>query len=484
MISFIKKKHILLLFIIFFALLYCSSAKQDWEKARSENTITSYREFLSEHSRGKLAEEARRNIDLIRRREIIPEFQASKTVKVSVKETYGNISKRLPFESTVRSILEHAGLDVAEADAETYDLTFDLDVRVSAGKKGYLNFGTQYAIAIISGTMRLSNTDGFTYEEDFSRANKAPGILSSHSNSGPHPNADSAPFQKVWQDHFLPYFLGKMKEVFGPYTLILALEDENPDVRLNAVKALKEVGEQRVFSPLFSALTDKDYYVRGEAHRALLEIGDPPLAVLDEALKSMDKYIKRYAILALGQKKESRAAELLVAALYSPGVFIEHRDWADTFAELIRYSLVRIGEPAFETLISAYRSALKKRDSLRESLKNNNSMKALRKKNDFRVGDILKEALLKLGKPAIEGWISVLEDANTDIRHLAATALREIDDPRAIPALIEAINDEESRVRNSVRYALESLTGKKLAEDQDAWQKWWEENKERFKDKN
>ena len=111
-------------------------------------------------------------------------------------------------------------------------------------------------------------------------------------------------------------------------------------------------------------------------------------------------------------------------------------------------------------------------------------MKALRKKNDFRVGDILKEALLKLGKPAIEGWISVLEDANTDIRHLAATALREIDDPRSIPSLIEAINDEESRVRNSVRYALESLTGKKLAEDQDAWQKWWEENKERFKDKN
>jgi HEAT repeat protein len=68
---------------------------------------------------------------------------------------------------------------------------------------------------------------------------------------------------------------------------------------------------------------------------------------------------------------------------------------------------------------------------------------------DHDVREASQNALTKLGGVAIPGLIDVLDDMNVDRRIAAVEALVHIgvSDPRVVPALIHALNDESSWVR-------------------------------------
>ena len=98
-----------------------------------------------------------------------------------------------------------------------------------------------------------------------------------------------------------------------------------------------------------------------------------------------------------------------------------------------------------------------------------------------------------------QGWqsgddviiVPALSDEDIFIRMVTASALGELGSPVAIPALIDALEDEESAVREAAYTALRTLTKKDLPFDPisedaaaralrvKAWRDWWE--KERVK---
>ena len=69
--------------------------------------------------------------------------------------------------------------------------------------------------------------------------------------------------------------------------LIGELQDENEDVRWNAVEALRQIGSLDAVPALIQVLQDQNEDVRWNATKALGEIGTP------EALKAVEEYQSR-----------------------------------------------------------------------------------------------------------------------------------------------------------------------------------------------
>jgi HEAT repeat protein len=68
-------------------------------------------------------------------------------------------------------------------------------------------------------------------------------------------------------------------------------------------------------------------------------------------------------------------------------------------------------------------------------------------------------ALVKIGLPAVEPLIAVLEDADLRVREGAAVSLGKIGDARAVDPLIAMLEDADVRVRSTATDALQRLGG-------------------------
>ncbi len=85
------------------------------------------------------------------------------------------------------------------------------------------------------------------------------------------------------------------------------------------------------------------------------------------------------------------------------------------------------------------------------------------------------DALIEIGKPAVEPLIGALKDRHWRCRSYAAEALRWIGDTRAIGPLIEALKDEFEFARGSAAHALRTITKLDFGEVYQDWKKWYEE---------
>ena len=63
----IKLNHwfLLVMVVVLVFIAGCASEKKDWEKAKSENTITAYEEFLKQYPKGEFADQSRTRIEKI-----------------------------------------------------------------------------------------------------------------------------------------------------------------------------------------------------------------------------------------------------------------------------------------------------------------------------------------------------------------------------------------------------------------------------------
>ena len=62
--------------------------------------------------------------------------------------------------------------------------------------------------------------------------------------------------------------------------------------------------------------------------------------------------------------------------------------------------------------------------------------------------------LEKIGKPAVPALIEALKNEDSEVRWEAAIVLRKAGDKSAVPALTEALKDKDSEVRRKAAYAL------------------------------
>jgi HEAT repeat protein len=185
----------------------------------------------------------------------------------------------------------------------------------------------------------------------------------------------------------------KMKAERDVEGLINALNyQKDPKVRWAAVVELGEIKDTRAVEPLIAAIKDNELAWR--AAQALGKIGDV------------------------------RAVESLIAAL---------KDTQRAVCQKAAEALVKIGVPATEQLIGAI------------------------KNEDELVRNAAALALSKIGIPTVDPLISMLKDNSAGVRRTAAYALGWMGDTRAVRPLVDALKDEDQYVRSSAAYALGGL---------------------------
>lgn len=85
------------------------------------------------------------------------------------------------------------------------------------------------------------------------------------------------------------------------------------EARKYVLRALGKINDERVLDPLISMLKSDEF--KDDATRALVELGKPAVPKLIEALSSREEFVKKQAILALGDIQDERAVDPLIALL-------------------------------------------------------------------------------------------------------------------------------------------------------------------------
>jgi hypothetical protein len=195
-------------------------------------------------------------------------------------------------------------------------------------------------------------------------------------------------------------------------------------------------------------------FLNAEQHRYCVQTKLKKNEFLDERGRLYrSPYIIRYAIKALGDIKDTRAIASLSALL---------DDVDPNVREEVINALVKIGKPAVEPLIVALNEE--------HSYVRWGAAKALGQIKDPR---------------AIEPLFAVLQTIplcpvgyEIDVRWCLIWALAELKDNRLVEPLIELLKSKETVARWKAASYLYSITGQKFGDDAPNWQEWWEENKE------
>jgi HEAT repeat protein len=85
------------------------------------------------------------------------------------------------------------------------------------------------------------------------------------------------------------------------------------DVRKAAITALGKIRDERVLEPLMHQLRSDEF--KEDATKALVELGEPAVPRLVQALKDKEEGTRQQAVLALGQIKDSSAVDPLIEML-------------------------------------------------------------------------------------------------------------------------------------------------------------------------
>jgi HEAT repeat protein len=174
------------------------------------------------------------------------------------------------------------------------------------------------------------------------------------------------------------------------------LKNANAAVRQKAAEALGRSKSSRAVEPLISALNDPDFGVQASAATALGEIKDPrAVEPLMTAIRDAVKY---------GQATKGPDD------VYS--ITDQQRSRLDV-AQKSADALGNLGAPSLNVLMAAFK--------------------------DKDLNGYAAPGLVKMGAPAVDALVAAMHDADADVRWEATNALGEIKDPRAVPALLEAL---------------------------------------------
>ncbi len=195
------------------------------------------------------------------------------------------------------------------------------------------------------------------------------------------------------------------------------LKDEDLSVALSTIVVLAETGDGRVVQPMIPILKHKDPSVRFVASETLIKIGPDAVLPLIAALNHKDFKIKIAAAKVLGRIGDRRAVPPLIAVLKG-----------------------KVSDEVYMAVIKALGNIGDQRAvwSLIVFLRNKNSIGRY----------FAPDALVKIGSPAVQSLIDLLGDDDGDVVWLSMKTLGRIGDPRAVPALIDRMADQDPQVEN------------------------------------
>jgi HEAT repeat protein len=268
----------------------------------------------------------------------------------------------------------------------------------------------------------------------------------------------------------------KPKEVANAFSK--ALDDEDDNIRLVAVKGLAEVNSDVVLDSLIKATMDSNWSVQEEAIQALIELRtEKTIPFFREMLDNESGIIRHYAVQGLSELGLEFAVPELTSLTNNRRLF-----------PAVSAFLGKIGtEEAFLGLLKALENgeaaarkyAIEEIGKFNSELATSSLINVLNHDTDFSVRVKATRALGELGKeevvPALieafddshhsvylaaavalmkfEPKISLLKlhqallDENVGVRASAITTLREIDEEQRLLLLAKALSDKEPRIR-------------------------------------
>jgi HEAT repeat protein len=260
---------------------------------------------------------------------------------------------------------------------------------------------------------------------------------------------------------------------------------QNDPRRFFVADLLTKIHDVRAIGPLVSVLGVGENGIGTTAADALIGIGRPAVDALLVAVTSQDAVVRRLAARALGEIRDERAIESLLAALMDETVDVR-RQALEAVAKfqdnrVLDALLFALSDPGLRLeagLMLGERKDLRALPYLFEALRDHDSDRAV----------AARRVLILIGTPALDELITVLRDRNPeyperevrqelelskenwmfrcgnepappilDPRRLAAIALGEIGDARAIEPLTEALADQNLALRADAERALAKL---------------------------
>jgi HEAT repeat protein len=211
--------------------------------------------------------------------------------------------------------------------------------------------------------------------------------------------------------------------------LIAGLYDEDWSIRLKSVLVLGKTKDPRAVKPLVQTLSDDDFYVRKYAAKALIQIGKPSFDLLVISIRDVDWFVRKESVYALSEIDGVRAVSILAGAL---------RDSDPRVLDEVKNALVKIGKPAIDPVIILL--------------------------NDMN-NDVQRNAgyvLSKIGKPAVKPLINALKNSNCYVVVEAVWALGEIGDNSAVEPLISSLKNKNNLIRWEAISALGKIGDDKI----------------------
>jgi HEAT repeat protein len=201
--------------------------------------------------------------------------------------------------------------------------------------------------------------------------------------------------------------LTEKKDIYG---LIRVLNSPDLEIHTAAAKGLGTLGPEAV-DDLAKPIKTRNLAVKLGIIGALSEIRNPrSIPCLKDAPSDKNSEVRWQAAIALGEIDDPAVIEPLVTALQDTHKYVRHGS---------AFALAKRGwKPENEKELS-----------------------------DYYVGMQEWEAAKKIGKPAIPSLARSLKDKDSGIRTQAVDTLGEIKDPKATPALIRSLGNENREVR-------------------------------------
>lgn len=226
--------------------------------------------------------------------------------------------------------------------------------------------------------------------------------------------------------------LGNLRDPSSTNTLIGALSDPSPAVRVAAANALGVIGDRKATQALLPLLHDRhNEQARAVAIKALGKLKDPAALadLLEIANDEGDAWaVRKASIEALGEIRDARAVDSLVNTL------------DDQYATVREASALALGK------IGSNQATLPLLATLDTS-----SLWALR----VAAANALGEIRDRRATPPLS---SALKDRYSAVRESAAEALGKLRDPDAVDPLIRALDDPNGNVQEAVMLALDALS--------------------------
>ncbi len=250
--------------------------------------------------------------------------------------------------------------------------------------------------------------------------------------------------------------------------ILKSLENEQQDVRSNAVWALGYLGDTRAIPLLIKLLGRREH--KSDATRALGEMGPEAIEPLIEQLDSEDKNVREAASGALTMITKQRFGT-------------DKTRWLEYLGKMPAGSTLRkLTKQLKDGDTDAKVSAASGLGKLGDKKAVGPLIDAL-KDGEARVRWAAAESLGKLAdKRAVDPLIKLLKDSDKNVRNGTIRALGRLKDKKAVEPLMELLKEDNWDLRRLVDGALEGITNRSMGHGvtYEKWKDWWEKNKHKY----